>query len=167
LIGERDRGLLVATIIGFITIAASLVTYMGLPSIPAKDSYALKQGVLGPVTECSSSPQLHTRWNDRADNSVYVQSGSVKDLANRRSMAVLLISFTIYTDTSYAIGSVTGQLFVTELQPGTLEYSLYALAQTSCGVICSVGFLWARPYVPIRLKSWLLIGYGLVILVPV
>ena len=82
-------------------------------------------------------------------------------------MAVLLISFTIYTDTTYAISSVTSQLFVLEVLPDTLEISLYALASTISGVVCSVGFMALRPYVPIRLETWLLIGYGIMILIPV
>lgn len=82
-------------------------------------------------------------------------------------MAVLLISFTIYTDTTYAISSVTSQLFVAEVRPGTLEYSLYALASTISGVLCTIAFMWIRPFVPIRLETWLLIGYGIVILIPI
>jgi hypothetical protein len=77
-------------------------------------------------------------------------------------MTVLLISFTIYTDTTYAISSVTSQLFVAEVRPGTLEYSLYALSSTISGLLCTIGFMWIRPSVPIRLESWLLIGYGIV-----
>jgi len=90
-----------------------------------------------------------------------------RDLSKRRSMAALLISFTIYTDTTYAISSVTSQLFVLEIMPGTLEISLYALASTISGVICTVGFMALRPYVPFRLETWLLIGYGIMILIPV
>lgn len=90
-----------------------------------------------------------------------------RDLAKRRSMAMLLISFTIYTDTTYAISSVISQLFVLEVLPGTLEISLYALASTISGVVCSVGFMALRPYVSIRLETWLLIGYGIMILIPV
>ena len=82
-------------------------------------------------------------------------------------MAALLISFTIYTDTTYAISSVTSQLFVLEVMPGTLEISLYALASTISGVVCTAGFMTIRPYVPIRLETWLLIGYGIMILIPV
>ena len=36
------------------------------------------------------------------------------DLLHRRSMAVLLIAYTIYTDTSYAVATVVGQLYVAE-----------------------------------------------------
>ena len=82
-------------------------------------------------------------------------------------MALLLISFTIYTDTTYAISSVTSQLFVAEVRPGTLEYSLYALASTISGVLCTIGFMWIRPFVSIRLESWLLIGYCIVILIAI
>lgn len=139
-------GLLVTSIIGFVTIAASIVVYMGLPRIPAKDSSVLKQGFLRPVAEFLAP---------------------FRDLSKRRSMAALLVSYTIYTDTTYAISSVTSQLFVLEVMPGTLEISLYALASTISGVICTVGFMAIRPYVPIRLETWLLIGYGIMILIPV
>ncbi|KAM0707711.1 hypothetical protein Q7P35_004358 [Cladosporium inversicolor] len=142
----QSPGLLVTSIIGFVTIAASAVTFMGLSRIPAKDSSVLKHGILRPVTEFLAP---------------------FRDLSKRRSMAVLLISFTIYTDTTYAISSVTSQLFILELLPGTLEISLYALASTISGVICSVGFMALRPHVPIRLETWLLIGYGIMILIPV
>jgi MFS-type transporter involved in bile tolerance (Atg22 family) len=90
-----------------------------------------------------------------------------QDLSKRRSMAALLISFTIYTDTTYAISSVTSQLFVAEVRPDSLEYSLYALAQTICGVVCTVAFLWVRPLVRIRLESWLLISYGILMIIPI
>ena len=90
-----------------------------------------------------------------------------RDLSKRRSMAALLISFTIYTDTTYAISSVTSQLFVLEVIPSTLEVSLYALASTISGVVCSVAFMAVRPYVPIRLETWLLIGYCIMVAIPV
>lgn len=88
------------------------------------------------------------------------------DMANRRSMTLLLISYTIYTDCTYAISSVTGQLFYAEIKPNTLEYTLYALAATVSGVIASIGFLLVRPHVPIRLETWLLIGYAIVLIQP-
>lgn len=84
-----------------------------------------------------------------------------RDMSKRRSMAALLVSYTIYTDTTYAISSVTSQLFVLEVMPETLEISLYALTSTISGVTCTVGFMAIRPYVPIRLETWLLIGYGI------
>jgi hypothetical protein len=50
----------------------------------------------------------------------YTVLAPFRDLSKRRSMALLLISFTIYTDTLYAISSVISQLFVAEVRPGTL-----------------------------------------------
>lgn len=88
-------------------------------------------------------------------------------MAKRRNMALLLLSYTIYTDTTYSIASVTGQLYVAEVRPGTLEYSLYALAQCISGVICSVFFLTVRPYIPIKLETWMLIGYGINLIIPI
>lgn len=81
-------------------------------------------------------------------------------------MAVLVITFTIFNDTWFAIASVQSQLFILELGPDTLEISLYALASCIFGVLCSIGFLFARPHIPLRLETWLLIGYGTLMLCP-
>lgn len=82
----------------------------------------------------------------------------------RRSMTLLLVGYTIYIDTQYAMASVVGQLYYAEVKPGTLEYTLYSLSSTISGVLCSVLFLWLRPITPIRLEVWLLIGYGILAL---
>lgn len=89
-----------------------------------------------------------------------------KDLLQRRSMAILLISYTIYNDTAFAIASVLSQLYILELRPGTLEISLYALAATVSGAIASIGFFWIRPLLPFRLEYWLLVCYFIMILIP-
>ncbi|KAI0470031.1 vacuole effluxer Atg22 like-domain-containing protein [Xylariaceae sp. FL0804] len=89
------------------------------------------------------------------------------DLLPRRSIAVLLVAFTIYNNTSLALLSVTSQIYVTEVRPGALEYSLYALAQTTSSVVAAVLFHLVRPRVPLRLETWLLLSYGLLLLVPV
>ncbi|KAF2171428.1 hypothetical protein M409DRAFT_18545 [Zasmidium cellare ATCC 36951] len=142
----QSPGLLITTVCGFITVAGAAVTYLGLPKIPSVHSGLLKQGPFEPLIEFLRP---------------------FRDLLVRRSMAALLISYTIYTDSTYAVASVTSQLFVTEVRPGTLEISLYALTSTISGVVCTVLFLWVRPFVPIKLETWLLVGYGLLILIPV
>jgi hypothetical protein len=81
-------------------------------------------------------------------------------------MAILLISYTIYNDTAFAIASVMSQLYILELRPGTLEISLYALAATVSGAIASIGFFWIRPLLPFRLEYWLLVCYFIMILIP-
>jgi len=58
-------GLVVTTAVGFLTVAASSVVYLGLPKIPSKDAFQLKQGVLEPMKECKSftsrqKAQYHT-----------------------------------------------------------------------------------------------------------
>jgi hypothetical protein len=59
-------GLVVTTAVGFLTIAASSVVYLGLPKIPSKNASQLKQGVLGPMKECklffSRIRPLHTTY---------------------------------------------------------------------------------------------------------
>jgi MFS-type transporter involved in bile tolerance (Atg22 family) len=81
-------------------------------------------------------------------------------------MAILLISYTIYNDTAFAIASVMSQLYILELRPGTLEISLYALAATVSGAIGSLAFFWIRPLIPFRLEYWLLVCYVIMILIP-
>jgi MFS-type transporter involved in bile tolerance (Atg22 family) len=81
-------------------------------------------------------------------------------------MAILLISYTIYNDTAFAIASVMSQLYILELKPGTLEISLYALAATVSGAIGSLAFFWIRPLLPFRLEHWLLVCYVIMILIP-
>ena len=136
-------GLLVTTIVGFITIPAAAVCYFGLPKIPAKPKSELRGGVAGPLIEFF---------------------GPFKDMYKRRSMTLLLVTYTIYIDTQYAVASVVGQLYYAEVKPGVLEYTLYSLSSTICGVLCSILFLWLRPITPIRLEVWLLIGYGVLAL---
>lgn len=82
-------------------------------------------------------------------------------------MALLLISYTIYTDTAFAYGSVVQQLFVAEIRPGTLEFSLYSLTSVLCIIGCNILFWWIRPRLRVSLESWLIIGYALSILIPV
>jgi len=81
-------------------------------------------------------------------------------------MAILLISYTIYNDTAFAIASVMSQLYILELRPGTLEISLYALAATVSGAIGSLAFFWIRPLISFRLEYWLLVCYVIMILIP-
>ena len=90
-----------------------------------------------------------------------------KDLATHKNMAALLVSYTIYTDTTFAVSSVITQLFVTEIRPSTLEISLFALAQSLFLIGCTLVFLWIQPCFRIRLETWLICGYALMILVPV
>lgn len=81
-------------------------------------------------------------------------------------MAILLISYTIYNDTAFAIASVVSQLFILESKPDTLEISLFALAATVSGAIGAIGFFYIRALVPFRLEYWLLVCYGIMVLVP-
>jgi hypothetical protein len=83
-------------------------------------------------------------------------------------MAVLLLSYTIYTDTVFALSSVTSQLYFAEVKPDTLEYSLYSLAANIFGVVTSLGFyLWQIWRPPFSLEYWLVIGYALILIVPI
>ena len=139
----QSAGLLVTTVVGFITIAGSIVVYLGLPAIPAKPKKDRKAWRI----------ELFT---------------PLKDLLQRKNMAVLLLSYTIYTDTVFVLNSVTSQLFFIEIMPGTLEYSLYSMAFNIFGAVTMLGFyLWQLWRPPFSLEYWLVIGYALVLIIPI
>ncbi|KAE9381972.1 hypothetical protein N431DRAFT_16241 [Stipitochalara longipes BDJ] len=139
----QSAGLLVTTVVGFLTIAGSIVTYLGLPAIPAKPKKDWKAWWIELLTP-------------------------LKDLFRRKNMAVLLLSYTIYTDTSFALNSVTAQLYFAEVKPDTLEYSLYSMAANIFGVVTSLGFYLLQTWrPPFSLEHWLIIGYALILIVPI
>lgn len=141
--GGQTAGLLVTTVVGFITIAGSAVAYLGLPFVPSKPGKDWK-----------------TWWVELAT--------PFKDLLQRKNMFVLLLSYTIYTDTIFALNSVTSQLYFVEVLPDTLEYSLYSLAGNVFQVVCGMGFyllqIWRSPF---SLERWLMLGYALILIIPV
>jgi MFS family permease len=139
----QSSGLLVTTVVGFLTIAGSIVTYLGLPAIPTKPKKDWKAW-----------------WSE-----VFTP---LKDLLQRRNMAVLLLSSTIYTDTVFALSSVTSQLYFVEVKPDTLEYSLYSMAFNIFGVVTTLGFyIWQIWRPPFSLEYWLAIGYGLILIISI
>lgn len=90
-----------------------------------------------------------------------------KDLVTHKNLAVLLVSYTIYTDSKFAVFSAIGQLFVAEIRPGTTEYTLYSLTSGLFSLSCMIAFLWIRPRLSLRLESWLIIGYALILIIPI
>ncbi|PVH89376.1 hypothetical protein DL98DRAFT_647904 [Cadophora sp. DSE1049] len=141
--GQQSAGLLVTTIIGFLTVLGSLITYLGLPAIPAKPKDNWK----------AWWAELFT---------------PLRDLSRRKNMAVLLLSYTVYVDTVFALNSVTGQLYFVQVMPDTLEYTLYNMAFTVFGAITTLGFyaiqVWRPPF---RLEHWLVIGYAIILIIPI
>ncbi|KAH8878967.1 hypothetical protein GQ53DRAFT_739491 [Thozetella sp. PMI_491] len=139
----QTAGLLITTVVGFVTIAGSIVTYFGLPAIPAKDHKDWKAWWLELLTP-------------------------LRDLFRRKNMLVLLLSYTIYVDTVFALNSVTSQLYFAQVQPDTLEYSLYTLASNLFSVVTQLMFyaiqVWRPPF---SLEHWLVIGYAMILIIPV
>ncbi|KAK5691001.1 hypothetical protein LTR17_025776 [Elasticomyces elasticus] len=138
-------GLLVTSIVGFITVAGSLGALWGLPAVPARH-WSPNAAWYEPVVELVRPLQ---------------------DLVRRKNMAFLLIAYTIYVDTLFAVSSVSGQLFVAEIRPGALEYSLYSIAQVVCIIGCQAMFLWVRPHLPFSLEKWLIAGYAIFLILPI
>jgi MFS-type transporter involved in bile tolerance (Atg22 family) len=90
----------------------------------------------------------------------------LKDLLVRKNMAALLISYTIWTDTIFAINSNISQLFIAEIRPGALEFSLYSLAQSLFLLGTSLAFLYIQPHFRIRLETWYIIGLVVTLIIP-
>jgi hypothetical protein len=139
----QTAGLLITTVVGFTTLAGSAVAYFGLPVVPAKERGNWKSWWLELVTP-------------------------FEDLLSRKNMLALLLSYTIYTDTSFALNSVTSQLYFAEVKPDTLEYSLYTIASNLFQLGCTMGFfglqIWWPPF---NLERWLIVGYGLILIIPI
>ncbi|KAK0104120.1 hypothetical protein ONS96_005216 [Cadophora gregata f. sp. sojae] len=140
---QQSAGLLVTTIIGFITVLGSFVMHLGLPAVPAKPKENWK----------SWWAELFT---------------PLRDLSRRKNMAFLLLSYTIYVDTSFALNSVTAQLFFVQMMPDTMEYTLYNMAFTILGAITTLAFyllqVWRPPF---KLEHWLVIGYAIILIIPI
>jgi hypothetical protein len=142
---SQSAGLLVTTIIGFVTIAGSVVCYLGLPSLPTKPlppgsgTAAILQGILLPFQDL---------------------------LVRRKNLLLLLVAYTVYTDTTFALSSISGQLFFAELRPTTLEFSLYTLAGILFAIVNILVFFFIQNWAHLRLEACLVAGYSLSILVP-
>lgn len=141
----QSSGLLLTTVAGFVTVAGAAVTYFGLPAVAQKKK------------ERRGTAQL---WIEMLT--------PLKDLLRRKNMALLLLSYTIYTDTVFAVSSVTSQLFFVEIKPDALEISLYALANNLFGAVMAIAFFFLQDWrPPFSLEKWLIIGYAVILIVPV
>ncbi|KAK8098777.1 uncharacterized protein PG998_012018 [Apiospora kogelbergensis] len=141
----QSSGLLLTTVAGFVTVAGTAVTYFGLPAVAQKKK------------ERRGTAQL---WIEMLT--------PLKDLLRRKNMALLLLSYTIYTDTVFAASSVTSQLFFVEIKPDALEISLYALANNLFGAVMAIAFFFLQDWrPPFSLEKWLIIGYAVILIVPV
>jgi Vacuole effluxer Atg22 like len=142
----QSAGLLVTTIIGFLTMAGALGAYFGLPALPTK-----------PYPEVSGRKtallELFTPYREM--------------LLRKRNMLFLLLAYTIYTDTLFAVFSITGQLYFTEIKPDTLEYSLYSLSGNLYSLILTMAFYLLQRRFQWDLAKCLIFGYALMLIVPV
>lgn len=138
-------GLLVTTVIGFVTLVGSAVAFFGLPILPSISSSSLVSDWKQPFIEFLKP---------------------FRDLIVRKNMLFLLVSYTVYTDTVFAMSAVTAQLFYATIKPSTLEYSVYALAQNLFGLICTLSFYLVQCRKPHALEEWLVFGYALILIVP-
>ena len=90
----------------------------------------------------------------------------IGDLFRQKTASVLLLGYTIYSDTYFAFLSVLAQLFTQTVRPTTMEYSLYSLAGSLLSIVFPLLWLWGNKWVKIRLRSWLIVGYSLALITP-
>lgn len=84
-----------------------------------------------------------------------------------KDLGILLIAYTIYTDATFAMSTITSQLYIAEVHPSTLEYTLYSLAQNLFQIGCLLIFLTVFHFSQIKLNVWLLAGYSIILIIPV
>ncbi|RYC54201.1 hypothetical protein CHU98_g12009 [Xylaria longipes] len=76
-----------------------------------------------------------------------------------------LLAYTVYTDTVFAFGSVTSQLFNLNIRPSLREFTYYSLVQPGAAIISATIFLYARPtmknYFGMTLRHWTIVCYAL------
>ncbi|KAI0187769.1 autophagy-related protein 22-like protein [Xylaria flabelliformis] len=76
-----------------------------------------------------------------------------------------LLAYTVYTDTLFAFGSVTSQLFNLNIRPSLREFTYYSLVQPSAAIISATVFLYVRPTMRnafgITLRHWTIVCYAL------
>ena len=133
--------------------------------MPTKAKSETKQNWISPLVQCKYI------WI-RPPQSKLIQHlkpvlRPIRDLTTRRSLGALLIAYTIFVDSLFAVSSVTSQLFISEVHPDALEYSLYSLAQTLLQAILPILFLGIQTHLSIRLETWMIIGYVLILIVPI
>ena len=142
----QSAGLLVTTIVGFLTMLGAVPAYLGLPKLPTKP-YPEVGGWKTALVE------LLTPYREM--------------LLRKRNMFLLLLAYTIYTDTLFALYSIAGQLYFIEIKPDTLEYSLYSLAGNLYYFILTIVFYLVQRRFQWDLGRCLIFGYALVLIVPV
>lgn len=142
----QSAGLLVTTVIGFVTMVGSLPAYFGFPKLPTK-SYPEVGGWKTVMLE------LLTPYQEM--------------FLRKRNMLFLLLAYTIYTDTLFALYSITGQLYFIEVQPDTLEYSLYTLAGNLYYLVLTLAFYLLQLRFKWNLGHCLIFAYALILIVPI
>lgn len=139
----QSSGLPLTTAVGFFTIAASTNFYFGLPTVPSKRD------------------RVWRSWHIEVFTPLY-------DLLRRNNMACLLLSYTIYVDTDFAVSSITSQLYFVEFKPDTLEYSLYSSGSTVFGGILNLEIYYLQTWWPLlSLQRWLIVGYATILIIPI
>ncbi|KAI1846241.1 hypothetical protein JX265_010618 [Neoarthrinium moseri] len=142
---QQSAGLLVTTVVGFVTVVAAVGSFLGLPALSAKPwptNSPWTTAIVGILTP-------------------------FKQLLRRKNMLFLLLAYTIYSDTNFALSSIISQLYFAEVHPDTLEFSLYILASNLFTVICTLAFYLVHRKLQFKLEKGLILGYGLILIVPI
>jgi len=142
----QSAGLLVTTIMGSVTVLLGVPVYFGLPSLPTKP-WPANGGWRSALME------LATPYREM--------------FLRKRNMMFLLLAYTIYSDTLFALYSLTSQLYFIEVQPDTFEYSLYTLSGNLFWALLTAVFYVAQLHFKWDLGKVLIIGYALILIIPI
>ena len=142
----QSAGLLVTTVMGFVTVLLGVPVYFGLPSLPTK------------------TWPTRGRWRTALTELAMPYR---EMFLHRRNMMFLLIAYTVYSDTLFALYSLTSQLYFIEVQPDTFEYSLYTLSGNLFWALLTVVFYVVQLRFKWDLGKVLIIGYALILIIPI
>ncbi|KAI0402704.1 hypothetical protein F4802DRAFT_574801 [Xylaria palmicola] len=139
-------GLYVTTASGALCIAVSLVAWPLLPSPEPKDrrpGMSVREWLLLPLT--TFAPFLRQLW------------------AHPECLKFLL-AYTVYNDTAFAFGAVTGQLFNLHVRPSLREFTYYSLVQPVAAIASATAFMYLRPALRrsagLTLRRWTVLSYA-------
>ncbi|KAK0536740.1 hypothetical protein OC835_001931 [Tilletia horrida] len=147
-------GLYMTTAGGIVCAVLALVAGPFLPAPSRRHSTDLDGTDTGKSTwaRLLMSP-LHTFWD------------LLNGLRSYPEAFKFLLAYTIYTDTTFAFASVTGQLFTLNVRPSTREFSAYSIVGPATSIFVATTFVQVFPVLQRRLgltlRWWTALAYGI------
>ncbi|KDN47170.1 hypothetical protein K437DRAFT_255964 [Tilletiaria anomala UBC 951] len=134
-------GLTMTTVAGAVCLFLALVAWPFLPSPSGRPLPEGKSWFMLPFTTFAQMFQAVYRYPD----------------AFR-----FLLAYTIYNDTLFAFGTVTGTLFNLTFRPSLLEFTGYSMVGPGVSIIVGTAWRYIFPRTSLTLRHWAIISYSIV-----